>query len=114
MKPDYTKLFKQTITVYDKDTYTKTVYTKAFFDFKKVQNVDRIGSSESNGSLIVVPGSSQPFKVGDKVCMGEGPDIADRGEWAQFIPSKYPGLVVVRYADPKYYDGVLTHWEAGG
>ena len=114
MGPNYTKLFKQTITVYDKDNLTKTVYKNAFFDFKKVQNVDRTGSSEANSSLIIVPGPNQPFKVGDKVYMGEGPDIADRAAWSSFIPSKIPGLVVVKYVDPKYYMGVLVHWEAGG
>lgn len=114
MGPNYTKLFKQTITVYDHETFAKRVYKKAFFDFKKVQNVDKTGSSEANGSLVIIPGSAQPFKVGDKVFMGIGPDIADRAAWAQFIPPKYPGLVVIKYVDPKYYMGALVHWEAGG
>ena len=114
MGPNYTKLFKQTITVYDKDTFAKTVYRRAFFDFKKVQNVDKTGSHEANGSLIVVPGAPQPFNVGDKVYAGVGPDIADRAAWSSFIPAKVPGLVVVKYVDPKYYQGVLVHWEAGG
>ena len=112
--PDYKKLFKQTISVYDKDKYTKTVYTNAFFDFKKVQSIDRTGSSEVNSALIVVPGSAQPFKPGDKVYLGDGPVIASRAEWASFIPANTPGLVVVRYVDPKYYCGKLVHWEAGG
>ncbi len=114
MGPNYTNLFRQTITVYDKDTFTKTTYNTAFFDFKKVQNVDRTGSHESNGSLIVVPGAAQPFKVGDRVYMGNGPDITDRAAWSMFIPAKVPGLVVIKYVDPKYYKGVLVHWEAGG
>ena len=114
MGPNYTKLFKQTITVYDKDTFSKKVYKNAFFDFNKVQTVDKTGSRETNGSLIVVPGSAQPFKVGDKVLMGKGPDIADRAAWSAFIPSKVPGLVIVKDVDPKYYMGVLVHWEAGG
>ena len=114
MGPNYTKLFKQTITVYDKDNFTKKVYHNGFFDFKKVQNVDRTGSHEVNGSLIIIPGANQPFKVGDKVYMGKGPDISNRAEWSAFIPSKYPGLVVVKYVDPKYYMGALVHWEAGG
>ena len=114
MGPNYTKLFKQTVTVYDKDTFKKTVYKRAFFDFNKVQSVSKTGSTEVNGSLVVIPGSAQPFKVGDKVYMGEGPDIETKQEWARFIPSTVPGLVVIKHVDPKYYMGVLVHWEAGG
>jgi len=112
--PNYTKLFKQTISVYDQTTYKKTVYRNAFFDFRKVQNVDRTGSSEANTALIVVPGAAQPFRVGDKVMIGDGPVLADARAWAEFIPAKYSGLVVIRYVDPKYYRGALVHWEAGG
>jgi len=30
------------------------------------------------------------------------------------IPVKVPGLVVVKYVDPKYWNGKLVHVEAGG
>ena len=52
--------------------------------------------------------------MGDKVLLGEGPEIATREEWAGFIPAKVPGLVVVKYVDPKYWQGRLIHVEAGG
>lgn len=113
---DYS-LCNQTVTVYHWDggmEYTRTVIENAFLDIKKVQNVDKTGSSEANGFLLVIPGPSVPVAVGDKVLLGEGPEIATREAWASFIPSKVPGLVVVKYVDPKYWHGSVVHTEAGG
>ena len=113
---DYS-LCNQTVTVYHwdgKDTYTRKVFTDAFLDFKKTQNVDKTGSSEVNGFLLVIPVPSVPVSVGDKVLLGEGPEIATREAWASFIPAKVPGLVVVKYVDPKYWHGSIVHTEAGG
>ena len=113
---DY-RLCNQTVTVYHWDggnTYTRTVHSNAFLDFKKVQNVDKTGSSEANSFLLVIPGPVVAVAVGDKVICGEGPEIATRQAWADAIPSKVPGLVVVRYIDPKYWHGQIVHTEAGG
>ena len=95
-------------------TYTRKVFTDAFLDFKKTQNVDKTGSREANSFLLVIPGDTQAVFVGDKVILGEGPEISDSKAWAAFIPAKVPGLVVVSYADPKYWNGKLVHTEAGG
>lgn len=112
---DY-RLCNQTVTVYRKEDegYTRTVYRKAFLDFKKTQSVDKTGSKEANSFLLVVPGPSQAVFVGDKVLLGEGPEITTREEWAAFIPAKVSGLVVVSYVDPKYWNGAIVHTEAGG
>lgn len=113
---DYS-LCDQTVTVYHwdkKDTYTRKVIANAFLDFKKTQNVDKTGSSEVNSFLLVIPGSEVPVAVGDKVILGEGPEVADRAAWSAFIPSKVEGLVVVKYVDPKYWRGSVVHTEAGG
>ena len=113
---DY-RLCNQTVTVYHKDgdTYTRKVIEKgAFLDFRKTQNVDKTGSTEANSFLLVIPCSEIPVTVGDKVIHGEGPEVADREAWASFIPSEVPGLVVVKYVDPKYWNDQLVHVEAGG
>ena len=112
---DY-RLCNQTVTVYHKDgdKFTQTTFNNAFLDFRKNQTVDRTGSKESNSFLLVLPGSTQAVFVGDKVLLGEGPEIATREAWADFIPAKVPGLVVVSYVDPKYWNGQLVHTEAGG
>ena len=103
----------QTVTVYHKDgdTITRTVHPRAFLDFRKTRNVDKTGAHDANSFLLVIPGDTQAVFVGDKVMMGAGPaDIL----WPSFIPAKVQGLVVVRYADPKYFGGQLVHTEAGG
>ena len=112
---DY-RLCNQTITVYHQegDTYSRTVYSNAFLDFRKNQTVDKAGSKEANSFLLVIPGDAQAVFVGDKVLLGVGPEIANRTAWAAFIPAKVPGLVVVSYTDPKYWGGKLVHTEAGG
>lgn len=115
-RPVHYGLCKQTVTIYhnDGETYTRKVIPNAFLDFNKTQNVDKTGSSEANAFLLVIPGASVPVAVGDKVLHGEGPEIATREAWAQFIPAKVEGLVVVKYVDPKYYRGQIVHTEAGG
>ena len=113
---DYS-LCTQTVTVYHWDggtEYTRNVFDNAFLDFKKTQNVDKTGSTEANSFLLVIPGASVPVAVGDKVLLGEGPEIATREAWASLIPSKVPGLVVVKWVDPKYWHGSVVHTEAGG
>lgn len=110
-------LCNQTVTIYHDNgdrTYKRKVFNNAFLDFRKTQNVDKTGSSEVNSFLLVIPGSSVPVVVGDKVISGVGPEITTREAWAAFIPAKVPGLVVVKYVDPKYWHGSVVHTEAGG
>ena len=116
---DYSKC-NQTVTIYHNasGTITKKVIHGAFFDFKKVQSVDRTGSREANGFLLVIPvkntDGTQPVYVGDKVLLGEGADIATAAGWAALIPSMTPNMAVVSYVDPKYWKAAVIHWEAGG
>lgn len=114
---DYS-LCNQTVTLYHwdgKDAYTRRVIEKgAFLDFKKVQGVSKTGSTEVNNFLLVIPCSEVLVTVGDKVLHGEGPVIATREAWAGFIPSKVPGLAVVKWVDPKYWKDRMVHVEAGG
>ena len=113
---DY-RLCNQTVTVYHwdkKETYTRTVFPNAFLDFRKTQNVDKLGSSEVNSFLLIIPGEGTSVAVGDKVMLGEGPEVADRDAWAKLHPGEVSGLVVVKYVDPKYWNGKVVHTEAGG
>ena len=113
---DY-RMCNQTVTVYHKDgdKYTrKVIENGAFLDFKKTQSVDKTGSKEANSFLLVVPGDVQAVFVGDKVMLGIGPEVSTRDAWAALIPARVPGLVVVSYAGPKYWNGKLVHTEAGG
>lgn len=115
----YDVLCNQTVTVYRKEEgaakFEKTVFEKAFLDFRKTVLTDRLGATESTSFLLVIPGSKQAVFPGDKVFLGSGPDIPSGDYWAkEFIPSKVDGLVVVKYADPKYWNGEIVHTEAGG
>lgn len=113
---DYAKC-DQTVTVYHwdgKEAYTRTVIDRAFLDFKKTQNVDKTGSKEANAFLLVIPCAVQTVFVGDKVLQGRGPEVSTREDWAALIPARVPGLVVVKYVDPKYWRGRMVHVEAGG
>lgn len=109
-------LCDQTVTVYHKDgdKYTRTVYDRAFLDFRKTLTTDKTGSKESNSFLLVIPGDAQAVFVGDKVILGEGPEITTAKDWTAFVPVKVPGLVVVDYVDVKYWRGQIVHTEAGG
>ena len=109
-------LCTQTVTVYHKDgdTYARTVYNQAFLDFRKTETTSKTGSREANGFLLVIPGETAAVSAGDKVMLGEGPAVSTREEWAKLIPATTPGLVVVQYVDPKYWQGRVVHVEAGG
>lgn len=110
-------LCNQTVTVHHRSEdgqFTATVFRNAFLDYKKVQNIDKTGSREASSFLLIIPGSTQTVFHGDKVQMGEHPACTTREEWAQMIPSKVPGLVVVQSVDVKYWNGKIVHTEAGG
>lgn len=128
---DY-RMCSQTVTVYhyEDGKITRTEYPRAFLDFRKNQTVDKTGSREANSFLLVIPcprevNSNDPMwvaylrhsnkliSVGDKVMKGVGPKVTPE-EWAAFIPAKVPGLVVVKYVDPKYWGDRMVHVEAGG
>lgn len=103
----------QTVTAYHQNadkTVTRTVYTNGFLDFRKNQNVNKTGSSETNSFLLVIPGVVTLYN-GDKVFLGAGPTSIT---WADFIPTKIAGMVVIKYVDPKFWKGVQCHVEAGG
>lgn len=112
---DY-RLCRQTVTLYhwDGSRVTRRVRRDAFFDSKKVLTVEKTGSAEASGFLLVLPGEEIPVAAGDKVFPGEGPEISSREDWAALIPAKVPGLVVVKYVDPKSWNGRICHTEAGG
>lgn len=102
---------------YEDGTVEKTVYERAYLDFKKTENIERTGSTEVNGFLLVIPGDAQTVYVGDKVMLGQGADVPQTDVsawWRTFIPSKVEGLVVVKTVDVKRFGGHIVHTEAGG
>lgn len=109
-------LCDQAVTVYHRngvDSIARAVYARAFLDERKNLNVDKTGSKEANGFLLVIPGDTAAVAVGDKVMRGEGPEVSTDAEWRELVPAKVGGLVVVKYVDVKRCDGIV-HTEAGG
>ena len=106
---------RQTVTVYHRegDTVQRTVFRRAFLDYKKTQNVDKTGRREANSFLLVLPTDTPVIAVGDRVLPGEGPEVT-AAEWGAFIPAMVPGLLVAQYVDDKYYGAQMVHQEAGG
>lgn len=102
---------------YEDGEITKTVYERAYFDSKKTENIERTGSVDVNGFLIVIPGDVKACEVGDKVLLGGGvePPFTDAASWwRSFIPSKVENLVVVRNVDVRRFGGKIVHTEASG
>lgn len=112
---DYAKC-NQTVTIYHQEgtEYIRRVCNRAFLDFRKTLNTEKTGRRESNSFLLVIPCSEQIVFEGDKVLLGIGPEVATAEDWRKLIPAKMPGLVEVRYVDPKYFEGRMIHVEAGG
>lgn len=113
----YGRLCDRAVTVYHRDAsgaITRTVHPRAFVDRDKGLNVSKTGSSEATGFLVVIPGGAQACEVGDKICEGEGPEVSTDAEWRALIPSKVPGLVVVKHVDAKPWAGGIAHTEARG
>lgn len=92
---------------------TKTVHERAFLDQKKVRSVDKTGSKDALSFLLVIPGDAKVF-VGDKVVLGDEVEAETDKDWVSLIPAKVSGLCVVSYVDTKFYNGVVSHVEAGG
>lgn len=106
----------QTVTIYRQEApgqYSRRVFHRAFLEYRRRVDIGKTGSAGESTFLLVIPGEEVPVRPGDKVFPGEGPEIATREEWAAFIPARVPGLVVVGYVEPKYWQGKLCHTEAG-
>lgn len=105
----------QTVTVYHREAgeIYRTIYYRAFLDFKKVKSVDKTGSKDAMSFLLVVVGDADIY-AGDKVILGEGPEVSSDKEWTSFIPANNPGLCVVSYVDKKRLGTEVLHVEAGG
>ena len=107
----------QEVTVYhqaEDGQVTTTVHDHAFLEFKKVESVNKLGSSESSSFLLVIPGDSQLVYPGDKVLIGAGEQVTTLEGWRNLVPSTVPGLCIVKWADVKRFGMQIVHTEAGG
>lgn len=113
---DYSKCC-QTVTLYRQEApgqYSRRVLPRVFFEPRRQAEAGKTGTRGESSFLLVIPGEEIPVLPGDKVLPGEGPELSTREEWAAFIPARVPGLVIVEYVEPRYWQGKLCHTEAGG
>ena len=57
-------------------------------------------------------GTDYTLEPGDRLCPGEGPDLA-WADWADFVPALRAGVAVIQYVLPMYRGETLHHVEAG-
>ncbi|MCI8469359.1 MAG: hypothetical protein HFJ75_07755 [Eggerthellaceae bacterium] len=108
-------LCDDTVTVYRREadgTVSRVVHPRAFLDYTQVRTVGKTGSTDASTFLLVIPGDADVRK-GDKVLLGEGPEIDGAAGWNSLIPAKVDGLVVVGSVDKKRWGGKVAHTEAG-
>lgn len=99
-----------TVTVYHREGLTRHVIRTAHYEFTDEAAVSGAVASGDRHFLLVVPGEAD-IHVGDKVVLGEGPELTD---WAGLHMPGVPTLGVVRDLKPRYFKGQLCHTEARG
>ena len=107
-------LFDKTVTVYRlTDTgVQRQELDGCFFVWEDVLTEDEVGEHIERKFRLIVPGPEQLVFAGCRVLPGNGPQI-DTQQWSAFIPAKVADLCEAAYASPKYFDGQLSHTEAG-
>ena len=81
-----------------------------FWETKRVQ--DATGTRQDTKFLLVMPGSCQRIFPGDRIFDGVGPAITEE-DWPRFVPALVTGLGQVAYVRPTWWDGEVSHVEAG-
>ena len=81
-----------------------------FWETKVVKALS--GTRRDTKFLLIMPGVSQRVFVGDRIFDGVGPYITEE-DWPRFLPSEITGLGQVAYVRPTWWDGAVTHVEAG-
>lgn len=111
MSPFDYSLCNQTVTIYRKvgEVIQRKVAENCHLSRQTCVNTENYGKSMEKRFLLIIPGdfSLQP---GDRIFAGIGPKEV---EWGAFIPASIPELYEVSFAKPCYWDGAVTHWEAG-
>ena len=108
MNPFDYSLCDQTVTLY-LETGERWVIPNAYLSAKITTPTEPYGKSMEKKFLLIIPGD-HPLSPGDRVYAGIGPEETD---WKTFVPALVPALFEVSFAKPCYWEGSLTHWEAG-
>ena len=107
MNPFDYSLCAQTVTVYRGQQ--RQVAENCHLSRQISTPTENYGKSEEKKFLLIIPGDF-PLQPGDRIYDGIGPTEVD---WDTFIPALVPELYEVSFAKPCFWDGEVTHWEAG-
>lgn len=104
----------RTVTVYrlENGAVQRQVMEGCYYDWQTKWVRDAMGTRQDTKFLLVIPGSEQTIFPGDRVFDGVGPYITEE-DWHRFVPALVPGLGQVAYVRPAFWDGSVTHIEAG-
>ena len=116
-------LWGQTVTVYHpvavKKNVERYILRDVFCQIGSREVPDAAGAKAGAAMLLVVPqtdavryGTEYKLAAGDRVMLGEGPEIA-WADWPGFVPAEVEGLGAITYVLPLYLRGALHHVEAG-
>lgn len=108
MNPFDYSLCHQTVTLYRK-TGERWVIPNAYLSAKIAAPAEAYGKSMEKKFLLIIPGDS-PLFPGDRIYAGIGPEEV---EWKSFVPAAVPALFEAGFVKPCFWEGSITHWEAG-
>ena len=111
MNPFDYSLCDQTVTVYRKvgDRVSRQVAENAYLSAKLRTPPENYGKSLEKTFRLIIPGDFQ-LQPGDRVYWGVGPAEV---QWRLFIPALIPQVYECAFVKPCYWEGEITHWEAG-
>ena len=101
---DYS-LCRDTVTVYRREGLTRRVLAGVFFEETQRKAVDVGREAREEGFLLIVPGGAE-LAPGDRICRGQGSEIAAWEETA--------GFATIESAKQCRFRGKLCHTEARG
>ncbi len=105
-QPDY-RLCNMTVTVYHREGLTRQVYGNAFYEYTRCLP-GTPGVGDGTDFLLVIPGREQMIFPGDRVILGEGPQITD---WGQLNKANFPSLSQIRQVKCRFFDRQMCHCE---
>ena len=111
MNPFDYSLCDQTVTLYRRENgeIFRWVIPNAYLSAKLTTPAEVYGKSMEKKFLLIIPGDL-PLRPGDRIYAGIG---AEEVDWNTFVPAAVPGLLEAGFVKPCFWDGSITHWEAG-
>ena len=107
MNPFDYSLCDQTVTIYRKGI--RQVISNACLQTKVSTPQKSYGKSLEKTFRLIIPGDL-PLRPGDRIYRGTGPDQI---QWQTFLPAQIPQLYEISFVKPCFWEGEITHWEAG-